>query len=479
MYEVDHDDLRSPAYDTGSFRDRTSRVLHQDSRIIRVLDQQAQSEWDLLREQSFFLDGMKQGKIVQTAEITPVFSNINSITDHPWVASLEHQAIPFISYPYEWSFGMLKKAALLQLDLIRQSLAVDMILKDSTPYNIQWTGATPVFIDIASFVKLPAGTPWVGYRQFCELFMFPLMLQSYKGVPFQPWLRGSLEGIKAMELSGLLSFRDLFRKGVLLHVVMQAKLQARHQSTNQNMQKTMKQAGFRKELIEHNVSALMRLVTSLYWDIKRSTWSNYVQEHNYSDHDLQGKKDFVEMVVSRSKYGLVWDIGCNTGVFSLIVARHVGYVIAMDSDPLAIDRLFEVLERENNTRILPLIANIADPSPAIGWRNRERKLLHQRGRPDLILALALIHHLVIAANIPMSECIDWLAEQSDELLIEFVDRGDTMVDKLLCNKQDIYSDYNRDSFENALSKHYNIIEKKTLSSGLRTLYLAQKKPGPD
>lgn len=461
-------------FDSGSFRDRTNRVLVHDKRVFRVLDQIALEEWQHVSSQDFYIENVSCMKIVHSEEHLLSAFEIPDHQGRHWQALLEHHRIPFISYPYEWSFEMLKDAALLHLDLLDQSLNSDIILKDASPYNIQWQGTSPIFIDTASFVRLPEGSTWTGYRQFCELFLFPLMLQAYKGIPYQPWLRGSLDGITAADINKALSTRDIFRSGVLMHVILQAKLQDRFNSSKKDMQRSMKQAGFKKELISHNLSGLKRLIKKLQWKQSKSTWSNYINEHNYSDEDMEEKKTFVRKVTSSDRYDTVWDLGCNTGTFSRIAAENTNQVIAIDYDPLTIDHLYQSLKEEGNTRILPLVGNLSDPSPAIGWRNKERKTLSERGRPDLIMGLALIHHLVIGANIPLEEAICWFSEIGGDLLIEYVGKSDSMTQKLLLHKEDHYADYTQDNFENLLSKYFSSVETKALRSGNRILYLARQ-----
>ncbi len=460
-------------FEKGSFRDRTSRVLIHKDRIFRTLDQSALQEWRHVSKQDFYKENVRRQNIINSEERSFSALDIPEHLNHQWDALLEHDRIPFISYPYEWSFEMLKDAALLHLDLLGQALSSDIVLKDSTPYNIQWQGSSPIFIDTASFIKLPDGAAWSGYRQFCELFLFPLMLQSYKGIPFQPWLRGSIEGIEASDLRKAMSLRDLFRPGVLMHVVLQAKLQDRYNNSLNDAQQTLKKAGFNKELIIHNVVNLKRLINKLQWKQSRSTWSNYINEHNYSNKDMEEKKSFVRKITSSNKYNMVWDLGCNTGTFSQIAAEKAEHVVAVDYDPLTIDHLYRSLKDAGNTRILPLVGNLADPSPGIGWRNMERKPLLERGNPDLVMGLALIHHLVIGANIPLDDAIHWFAELGGDLLIEFVDKKDSMTQKLLANKDDHYSDYTQSNFEQLLAEHFSKVDKKPLESGTRTLYLAQ------
>jgi len=460
-------------FDPGSFRDRYSRVCIQDGKVLRLLSPEAESAWKALRNTRLYLDATQDGRLISAQAIDS--EHLRAQPQGNWSAVLEHPRIPFISYPYEWTFGMLKDAALLQLNLLRDALREDMTSKDATPYNIQWRGSQPVFIDIASLEPLREGLPWSGYRQFCELFLFPLMLQAYKQLPFQPWLRGSLEGITAEQMRSLFTLRDYLRPGVLPHVVLQARFQDRYAEHNRDMRGDLRRAGFSKVLIERNVSNLIKLLGGLNWGQKRSEWSDYGCANSYTETELSKKSEFVKKAMSGQPRQLVWDIGCNEGHFSRIAANHSEYVVALDADPLVVDRLYGDLKRSGEQRILPLYFNVADPSPGMGWRNQERRELSERGKPDFILALAVIHHMVIGANIPLDECLVWFAGFGGELLIEFVDRSDPMVVQLLRNRDDIFSDYTREHFEKALEIHFDLLNTQTLKNGQRTLYHAKRK----
>lgn len=465
-----HDD-----FDPGSFRDHTARIFHRNGNVYRALSAEALEQWQALRGSRLLQDFQESGKIVKT-EAADLDSEDLASLPGDWVAVLQHSVIPFISYPYEWSFGMLKECAILQLELLRRSIAEDLILKDSTPYNFQWQGAFPVFIDIASFEKLNPGEPWVGYRQFCQLFLFPLLLEAYKQVSFQPWLRGSLEGIEPMDFLSVMSFRDLFRAGVFTHGFLQAKAEQRYAQTDRDVKADLKSAGFRRELILSNIRRLEKLVRRLDWKKRRSTWSEYAECNSYQEQDREMKVAFVSDIVHTRPWKLAWDLGCNTGRFSRIAAENAGYVVAVDADHLAVERLYQQLKSEDNRSILPLVGNLADPSPGLGWRNLERATLAERGKPDLILFLALIHHLAITANIPLLELVQWLASLGSDIVIEFVSKQDAMVQKLLRNKVDQYPDYEKSIFESLLKRYFRVEKSQELHSGTRTLYFASASP---
>lgn len=251
-------------FESGSFRDRTGRVFRKGDGIYRLMSSEGLKNWDALSQKDFFVRGMKEGRIVETHRIQDPASLGLSLQE-PWSAVLQHQPIPFISYPYEWSFGMLKDAALLQLELLKDALREGMILKDSSPFNIQWEGVNPTFIDILSFEEWKPGEPWIGYRQFCQMFLYPLFLQAYKELSFHAWLRGSIDGISVEQCNQVMSFGDLFRKGVLVHCYLQNRLQSKYSAKKVSVASELKSAGFRQEMIQHNVNGLHRLVQSLTW----------------------------------------------------------------------------------------------------------------------------------------------------------------------------------------------------------------------
>jgi hypothetical protein len=456
----------------GSFRDRNGAVFYRDGEVFRGLSARALRNWERLRGEPFFRDLVARGAVVASEQVD---GPIEVGRDGTWAAVLRHARIPFVSYPYEWPFGMLKDAALLHLEIMAAALEAGMILKDSSAYNVQWKGARPVFIDIPSFEILPEGQPWVGYRQFCELFLYPLMLQAYKGVDFRPWLRGSIDGIPAHALRRLMSARDLLRPGVLMHVVAQDTLQRRYSASQRNLRSSLAEAGFDKRLIARNVAKLARIVAGLSAGGSATVWSDYDKTHSYDDADLAAKCAFVSDVAATRRWRLVWDLGCNTGTFSRIVAEHADDVVAMDGDWMAIERLYrEQTSRPDRERILPLVVNLADPSPGQGWLGRERRSLPDRTRPDLTLCLALIHHIVIGANIPMRDFIAWLASLGTSLVIEFVSREDEMVQTLLRNKDDQYADYQPEVFETALAEHFEIVDQRPLKGGKRSIYFARR-----
>ena len=470
MKQAEAGPLALAAVDGGSFRDRDGRVYRVGGRIVRGVSAGALADFKKLRSKPCYERLLAQGQLIGCELLQPDAVPLPPEERARWAGFIEHQRVPVVSYPYEWTFGMLRDAALLQMDLVEAAIHDDMTLKDATPYNVQFMSGRPVFIDVASFETLQAGSPWAGYRQFCELFLFPLMLQAYRNIAFQPLLRGSIDGVSVQTAARLFGVLDRLRRGVLTHVWLQSKLDRKYGGTRQDVRNELKSAGFHKELILANVRRLRKLVAGLQWQGEGSEWGAYHASHNYSAGDHALKEDFIDNCVAESGAACVWDIGCNTGQFSKIAARHAGQVVAMDLDHFAVDCLYQEIRSGGAGNILTLVQNIADPSPNWGWRNRERSDLATRSRPDLILCLALIHHVVISANVPLDEFIDWLAGLTGHLVIEYVSRKDDKVKALLRNKEDKYSDYSRERLEQALRRHFAIRRQQTLESGNRFLY---------
>ncbi len=461
-------------FEPGSYRDRGGRVYYNESgRVLRGLSTCAWAQWQSLENSVCFQRFIDEGRVVRTERYAE-WPSINS----EWAGVLQHERIPFVSYPFEWSFGMLKDAAQMHLNLLTEALVEGLTLKDGTAYNVQFRGVKPVFIDVASFETLVPGCPWSGYRQFCQTMLYPLMLQAYKNVPFHPWLRGRLDGITPQECWNLMSFRDFFRRGVRSHVWLHAWLQSSISINENHTPQSLGQSGFQKDMLAANFRNLAHVVSGLEWAAARSNWSEYDQNHNYTAEDRQQKEAFVRHCVASRPWSLTWDIGCNTGTFSRIAAENSQQVVALDADHLCVERFYQSLKSEANGpggRILPLVFNLADQVAGLGWRGRERSSLLQRGQPDLVLSLALIHHLVIGCGIPLTELLEWLSELRSHLVIEFVDREDSMASQLLLRRGGECPDYTRVHFERELHRLFEVSDTLSLSQGLRTLYFARSR----
>jgi SAM-dependent methyltransferase len=465
------------SYAPGSFRDPDSAVFTTTAGSVRRgLSERAADDYDRLCATRFFPRLIEAGDIVGTTDSdgredagAPL-----SPRGEPWARVLEHERIPVVSYPYEWPFAMLRAAASLELEVLRAALDDGMSLKDGTAYNVQFVGSRPVFIDIGSFE--PASGPWPGYRQFCQTLLFPLLVHAHLGVPPQPLLRGSVDGLAPTDVAGMFRGLRRFRKGVLRNVTLHGLLDRRVKTATEETKADLKRAGFSTEVTKATAANLAKLVAGLDVGRRASTWKDYRTTCSYSADDAEAKQAFVRAAIADGPSDLVLDLGANDGEYARLAADHAGYVVAVDSDESVIDGLYRRLRADADERILPLVMNLADPSGGIGWRNRERAAFVDRVRPDVVLALALVHHLTIAANVPLPEVVSWLGAYGGRVVVEFVHRDDVQVRRLLANKPPgLFDDYRRESFEALLGEQFLVHGQTTLPAGTRTLYLAEPK----
>ena len=459
--------------DPGSFRDPLSRVFVGDGKVVRAFTEMGAKDIQAVWEKPFIQKALASGALIESTIVEPSSVGLSA----PWTMAMTHPLVPFISYPYEWSFSMLKDAALLQLNITRGALADGIGVKDATPYNVQFIGSSAQFIDAGSFERRRKGDPWYGYRQFCEMFLYPLMMQGYLGVGFQQFMRGAVNGISPDTMRKLLpaSIRRP-RKGRMTHVVLHAAAQNRFANSEVNMKSGAAKAGMNASVLDATLKKLIGVVQKLSLGDKKSTWSEYSERGHYIESSLDEKQRFVRDAVASAPRKQVWDIGCNDGVFSRIAAAHADYVVAMDADPLVVDRLYNALKVEQSKKILPLYVDMSDSGGGIGWRGQERPGIFDRGNPDMVLVLAVIHHLAITFHIPLAAQLDMFRDLTPEMVIEMPHADDPMVQKLLVNKRaGIHDDFNLDEFERLLTERFDIKSKMLLSSGTRTIFHVTRK----
>ena len=457
--------------DGGSFRDPAARVyVSGDGRVFRGLGKEAASYLETLLSEPFFKQWMETGKVVRTSPAPP--EREREIVSQGWSRAFEHEAVPFVSYPYEWTFSMLKDAALLQLDLLAGAMSGGWTFKDATPYNIQWVGSRPVFIDTASIVPRERGEPWLAYRQFCMLFLYPLMLKSHLGIDFNPILRAELDGITPPKAAAYFRGWKAFLPSVILHVLFPAMAENRIARAERDGAEAKKRvAKPRSEVVAAGlVDGVRRVVEGLKSPVRHSDWSHYSDTHSYEDDELEKKTAFVRRHACRVRRKTVWDLGANTGVFSRVCSESADLVVALDSDVDAVERLYLSPGGDN---ILPLVMNVANMSPGQGWAGKERKAFDMRGKPDLILGLALIHHLRVSAGLPVPLFLDWARSLECPMIVEFVGREDEMFVKMMANRKEKFEDYNQESFEKSLNERFKVSDSETLKGGKRKIYYVE------
>jgi hypothetical protein len=439
--------------------------------VFRLLSHAGWEDWQALESSKLWPALSEEGLVVGTEPAA--LDGAPDLLAGEAAGALRHERVPFISYPYEWPFSMLQDAALLQLELNQRALKAGLALKDATPYNIQWRGTKPVFIDVGSFERLRPGEPWVGYRQFCMQFLYPLMLQAYKDLPYHAALRGSIDGITPSEARAVLA-GDRFKKGVLSNVLLHAKMESRYADAGgRKVKQDLKRAGFSEELLAANFAKLEKLVRRLEWKAGETAWTGYGEDNTYDEASAGTKAAFVRAAAGRRRSSLTWDVGCNDGRYSRIAAENADLVLAFDADHATVDATYRALREESREDILALVMSVTDPSPDLGWRGRERASLERRGTPDLALCLAVVHHVCITGNVPVRDFLDWLRSLDTALVIEFPDRSDPMVQRLLSGKREGSNpDYEADVFERALAERFEIEQREQVSE-TRTLYEAR------
>ncbi len=383
---------------------------------------------------------------------------------------LEHPRLPFISYPYEWSFPALQAAALLQLELNIEALAEDVMLSDASAYNVQFRGPHPIFIDSLSFRRYREGEFWLAHRQFCEQFLNPLLLRTLFGVPHNAWYRGALEGISTPELNRLLKLRHKLSWNVLTHVVLQSGLHSRKKARSRAVEQ-IRHRTLPRQALQQIFRGLRSWIASLKpGKNELSSWAGYERDNSYSEEEARIKADFVRDYATAVKPHVLWDIGCNTGRYAEVALRNgAGTAIGFDFDQGALEGAF-ARARERHLDLLPLYFDAANPSPDQGWGQRERAGMQRRANADGVLGLALVHHLVFSRNVPLEQVVNWLVDMAPSGIIEFVPIEDPMVRQLVALREDIFQDYNDQCFEAALSQRARIVKHLEVSASRRRLY---------
>ena len=334
---------------------------------------------------------------------------------------------------------------------------------------MQFEGGKPIHVDILSLRPYREGEPWMGYNQFSRLFLIPLLLEAWRGLPFQQFLRGSIDGVDlATAVTLLPSWRRWLTLSGLMHITLQAKSQRATSSDSGTVRRAPSLPKHRYRVL---LTEMQRMIAGLESARRQDTyWQQYASVNSYSDESRAVKRQFVADFVRNEKVDTAWDLGGNSGDFS-IAALDAGasFVAILDSDLDALEYAYQ-RTKQDCPGLLPLVMNCVDPSPNLGWKLNERKELSRRGRPDAIFALALIHHMTIGQNIPLREAVQWMTSLAPSGVIEFVPKSDPMVKQMLLSREDIFSDYDEDTFRTYLGEFANITHECVLQGGCRILF---------
>jgi hypothetical protein len=457
--------------DPGSFRDRGGFVFRSDGVLYRQVDPVFAPHYSRLMHSGLYEELVRDRLMVAHTE-DPI-----RMGDAPAAhAVLRPDLIPFVSYPYEWCFSQLKAAALLTLELQRRAVARSMTLRDASAYNVQFVGTRPIFIDTLSFGEYLEGAPWVAYRQFCEHFLAPLALMAHTHHSLGNLARLHGDGIPLTLASGLLPLSTRARPGLLMHVHLHAKSAAR---ANRNGGSTRRTDGLMSRTAMLGlVDSLERTVNSIEWTPPATVWSDYDKQSNYSDDAQAHKRRTVAAMLTSaaqaSELRTLWDLGANTGEYSRLAAGACANVISLDADHAVVERNF----RASSTaapNILPLVQDLRSPSPGTGWSTTERRSLLDRGPADAALALALVHHLAIGANVPLASIAAFFARVCRSLIVEFVPKSDSQIQRMLAFREDVFDDYTQEAFERAFDAFFKVVRFVPIDGTLRGLYLMERR----
>ncbi len=449
-----------------SFRDPSGFLFARDGILYRQLNQVYAADYDRLMTSGLYAKLTETGRLVPHEEVAvkPPAPSAYKI--------LRPERIPFISYPYEWSFGQLKEAALATLSMHKRALKYGMSLKDASAYNIQFYKGKAALIDTLSFESYQEGEPWVAYRQFCQHFLAPLALMATRDVRLSQLLRVYIDGVPLDLASELLPPRTRWNLGLASHIHLHARAQKKYSGASVAEERRGRKMS--KEAMLGLVENLQNTIRKLEWKPAGTEWGEYYDNTNYSEAAFEHKKQLVNEWAGRVKPRLVWDLGANTGVFARQAASLGAYTVAWDIDPAAVEQNWMQVRKEKEQNILPLVLDLSNPSPALGWDNNERESFGRRGPADLVLALALIHHLAISNNLPFERISEAFAGWGEWLAIEFVPKTDSQVQKLLRSRKDIFDGYTREGFEAAFGRYFEIVECQAVRESERWMYLMRK-----
>lgn len=451
----------------GSYRDRKGYVFASGDRILRSVAGAASEVQREFLGSNVFEKLVGDSRLIGT-EITGDDPTTLGVQNAALL--LEHERVPFISYPYEWPFAALRTAALLHLDLHLELLEHDFTLSDASAYNIQFRGPEPVFIDVLSVERYVDGTYWNGHRQFCDQFLNPLLLSAKLGVPYNALYRGRLEGISAAELAPMLRARHKLSPQTLLNVVLPARFESAARRGRVDARAVRARRPLPRSSLQGMLRGLRRWIERLSLPSRQTDWTSYATDNTYGEAERTAKRDFVARAVAATTPGTVLDLGCNTGDYAAIALEAgAGSVIGAEADPATAHLAFRRAQEEK-LRFLPIVQDAANPSPSQGWREAERPAFTDRLGADFLLALAVVHHLAIGRNIPLNEAVQWMVGLAPSGVIEFVQKEDATVRKMLSLREDIFDDYTEDDFRGHLTANARIVEERRVSEEGRILF---------
>jgi hypothetical protein len=447
-----------------SFRDPAGFVFEQEGLFYRQVNQSYAAHYTRLFQTGLYAALVNEKLLLPHTETDEVVADPSR-----WYKTLLPEQLSFISFPYEWCFSQWKDAALLTLAIVKKTIAHGMILKDATPFNVQFLGTTPVWIDTLSFETYDETKPWIAYRQFVECFIAPLLVARYQTADLQKIFMLYPEGIPLKIVARLLPLKSRLNLNTLMHIILPSAVSGNKKAVSKNI------AAFNKQKLLNIIDNLVSFVESIKVPDESTVWNNYYEETVLSNEYVEEKMNLLKLWMQDLPVRSVLDLGTNTGHFALMTAAAGKFTIAVDADTACIDRLYKTARQNKISNLIPLTIDITNPSPATGWGNQERASFLTRTRTDCCLALALIHHLAIGRNVGFDQMAELFSNIAPWLIIEFVPKSDPKISLLLQNREDIFNDYNEMSFTNAFAALFTVVRRQPLTHTGRIMYLMQGK----
>jgi hypothetical protein len=452
--------------ESSSYRDPSGFLFYRENILYRQINRSYKTDYDMLMGSGLYKALVDEGLLVEHEEV-----GIQPLEPEEAYRVIKPRKIPFLSYPYEWCFSQLKDAALATMRVQKKSFEYGMCLKDASAYNIQFDGGKPILIDTLSFEKYREGEPWIPYRQFCQHFLAPLALIGYKDMRFTQLFKSFMDGIPLDLASKLLPSGTRFSLSLLIHIHLHAKSQKKYGGKTV----TARKSAVSKLAFSGIIESLSSSVQKLRWKAAETEWGAYYDNTNYTEEAFGEKMRIVDGFIGRKNPRTVWDLGANRGDFSRLASARKIQTVAFDIDPVAVELDYRMCREKMDGHLLPLLSDLTNPSPGIGWECSERKSLLERGPVDMAMALALIHHLVISNNVPPAMVAGFLRGICGALIIEFVPKEDSQVKRLLATRADIFPRYTVGCFEEDFSRFFRIEEKAPIAQSKRILYLMSSK----
>lgn len=456
--------------DSGSFRDPSGSVyISKQGSVFRYIFQPGVADYEAAKNSGVYETLFNSGLLIAHEEI-----NKKALADTEACYCLKHPKIPMVSYPWEWPFSLLKDAALIHLNIMEIIIPLGFWLRDANAFNVQFDGEKPIFIDTLSIGKRVAESPWVAYGQFCSHFLAPLAIAAYSDIRFFSMWRSYHNGFPLDITAKILPIVKKINPGLFTHLILHSKFQTMADK-KEHIKKKKKRMTISDAGLVGLIRSLRKTITGIEWKRSSAIWESYNDIRMYKSNDINEKSIFVDAVVDRLRPDVVWDLGANTGDFSVIAGSKGSFVVSIDGDPACTESLYKKISQGSGLKkILPLTMDLSNPSPGIGWNNKERMSLNDRGPADLVLALALIHHLVLTHLIPLSHVAEWFARISKHLLVEFVPPDDYMAMKLVENRLEKSLPYSYNAFKKSFGQYFTFIEEKQLENKRSLFYCGKK-----